>query len=139
MKKRKTNSKFFRLLVIASILVWVFVIIVSLLTLQIRGGLKPHAAGDIDLMVVASGRVVDINEVGVGYAKLVLGGDFGKRYIFADSQGYFYITDVAPGDYSILIEAKGYRAYESTVNLSGSDQYSFTLHKEGTKNDPVEF
>lgn len=129
MRKKESSPKSFRLLVIVSILVWVFVIIVALFTLQIRGGLVPYAADDVELKISASGRVVDLNDVGVGNAKLMLVGTGSKKYIYADTKGDFLITDSVPGEYLLNVESVGYKNYESTIELSGGREYNFTLHK----------
>src|SRR5215831_17957123 len=38
--------------------------------------------------------------------------DGGKRIVASSDQGYFLIPTLMPGDYRLLIEAKGFRSYE---------------------------
>src|ERR1041385_5584962 len=54
-----------------------------------------------------SGAVV----AGAGISSTSLS-DGGRRSVVTDEQGYFLIPTLQPGDYRVVVEAKGFRNYE---------------------------
>lgn len=130
MKKRKLKGTGFRILVVASILVWVFVIIVSLFILQIRGGLRPQAADDLNLRVSAAGKIINVDDIGIAGAKIVFSSGQNNNYVYTDSGGRFNAIGLVAGDYTVKVEAEGYKLYESTLTLKAYGSYSITVHRK---------
>ncbi len=124
--KRTKSASFF---MVMTLVIWLAIVIMSFLVLKTGGHLYPKAAGQEGN--IALGKVVQLSGKGVGSAKLTLLKDGKRNYLFADSGGNFRVENMVVGTYSVLVEANGFRPYESSVVIDDNmNSYSFTLSKE---------
>lgn len=128
----KTNSKKIKsrkILFAACIILWLVVIWAFFMFLRYKGGLKPEAALDDQILISSPIEVVGENDVPIKKGKVILEKDGINNYIYLDSNGVADIS-LMSGVYKIRIEASGYKVYESTLDLSSVRSHRITVFKE---------
>lgn len=132
MKMKKHRAKnYLRLLIMASVILWIVTVLSFLGFLKYKGGLRPQASEEGSLLVSASVRVIDENGVGIKSGKITLNRDGLNHYVFGDSSGKF-LVNLPSGGYEITIDADGYSSYKSSILLDATSDLSFTLFREAS-------